>query len=185
VSAMRYVRIAIVVALVTSATAQPNDAANRSELVHLNLDSCVSLPSDKRSWLPKEWQPFKPFVKLCPVGMSNVPGLYVMSVWADDFYLSQPAGSPAVRFPKPVLFRPDGKGVGEFPVGFPRDPPRTLDPIFIKWSGNFPHEIKLWLQDPAVLGDRYLPPLVWNEKTGRFSQKAGKKGAAHGTGSGH
>jgi hypothetical protein len=184
VCAMRCVSVAIVVALVTIAAAQSKSSVGGSGIVRLNLDTCVLIPSDKESWLPQEWKPFQAFVKLCPVTRGRTAGLYLMSVWADDFYHNQPAATPAVKFPRPLLLRPDGTNVGELPTGFPSDPPRTLRPIFLKWSGNFPHEIRLWLRDPTVLGDRYLPPLTWDESTGRFSQKVGKGGQERATKSG-
>jgi hypothetical protein len=182
---MRYLLFAILLAWTAIAAAQPRAGSDQKAIVHLNPETCGTVPSDKRSWLPEAWQPFQAFVKLCPVARDEVPAFYVMSIWADDYYRAQPEDAPAVKFPKPLLFRPDGKNIGELPAVFPRDPPRTLDPIFLNWSKNFPHEIKLWLQDPAVLGDRYLPPLTWDEAAGRFAQRAARKEKTDGAESKH
>lgn len=159
-----------VVALLAVVLAQADPDAPKSKEVRLDPTECTAVPPDKAAWVPAEWNPYRAFVKICTVKWEKSPALYLLSIWADDFYKTLPPSAPAVKFPKPLLLSTDGKTLGELPRLFPRDPPTTLEPIFAKWSENFPHEIRLWLDDPAVLGDRYLPPLQWDEGSGKYVQ---------------
>jgi hypothetical protein len=136
----------------------------------LKLDpaSCREISGERKVWVPDTWRKFERFIKVCDVPAGGKTVLSVMSVWAEDLDKSLPAGAEAVKLPKPLLFLSDGKMVGELPAGYPRDPPRTLTLTFTNWSAQFPHEIRLWLEDPSVSGDRYLPPLEWNENSQKF-----------------
>lgn len=175
-------RVKIQVAIVAFsllASAQVKSGSPKAAQLRLDSSACAPVPQDKSAWVPEGWAPYLAFVKLCGVGLQQTPGLYLLSIWADDYYKTLPPSAPAVKFPKPLLLSQEGRKIGELPVLFPRDPPRTLEPIFMRWVGNFPYEIKLWLDDPAVLGDRYLPPLLWDTTSGQFVQQSRKEQTPH------
>jgi hypothetical protein len=130
--------------------------------VKVEPETCRGITAHQNAWLGPEWKPYLHFVKACEIKSGKITALYLLSVWGDDYYRSLPPSAPAPNLPKPVLVSPQGKILGRLPEIFPRDPPRTLDVTFARWVSNFPHEIRLHLEDPAVTGDRVLPPLVWD-----------------------
>lgn len=122
---------------------------------------------EQRTWLGVEWQPFVPYVKSCEVKRASSAELYVISVWADDYEAQLPKDAPAVKFPKPLIVSKDGKTLGRLPLGFPRDPPRSSDVTFTKWSGGFPRQIRVGVDDPTVAGNSTLL-LEWNTQSNSF-----------------
>lgn len=149
-------------------------------LVKLNPQTCRPLPAEQMAWLGAEWTPYQAFTKFCEVKYGKSAALYLVSVWADDFYATKPASDPAVKFPKPILAGPDGMKFGELPMNFPRDPPRTLSVTFARWTGGFPHEIRLWVEDPTVVGDHSLRPLEWDATSQTFRTSKSKEKLSNG-----
>ena len=143
--------------------------------VRLDPRACRPLPPAQRNWLGKDWLPFQNFVKSCEVTRGKATVLYVISIWVDEYYASLPPSLPAVKFPRPIVAGPDGKVLGSLPMNFPRDPPRTLDVTFVRWSDNFPQQIQFWVEDPTVLGNHSVPPIDWDAKRGRFLRRNTKK----------
>src|SRR5262249_40261983 len=86
-------------------------------------------PADiQLAWLDASaWGPFTEYIRVCSVRSGKSPiTLLLVSVWADLYYSDKPVGSETVVMPKPLLFTPKGRRVGELPVNFPTDPPAEL-----------------------------------------------------------
>lgn len=112
--------------------------------------------------LPAEWTPFLPAVRTCSVRATDGTAvLRLVSVWADIYYQASDS-SLQVEMPRPLLLTASGDPVGRLPFNFPDDPPRELTVTFRDWKDGFPRRIDLFVKDPAVLGDRELPPLHWD-----------------------
>src|ERR1700739_4511133 len=59
--------------------------------VKISPNSCAAASSAQKSWLPAEWKPFLPFVKVCAVRQPGAkPALLLTSVFAVDYYKAQP-----------------------------------------------------------------------------------------------
>lgn len=141
--------------------------------VKLDPARCISVTAQQRTWLGTEWQPFLTFVKACRVRRDDPANLFVISVWEDDYEAQLPKDAPAPKYPKPLIVTKDGKVLGRLPLGFPRDPPRSSDLTFTKWSDGFPHRIRLEIDDPTVIGNSRLL-LEWDAQSNSFIQ-SGKK----------
>lgn len=131
------------------------------------------------------WVQFTEYIRVCKVlnGTSS-PALLLISVWADLYYSDKPTGTETIAMPKPLLFTPSGKQVGELPVNFPSDPPSELVIHFTNWRRGFPYEIRLCVATPTASGDQTLPPLKYMPATQHYEQVAGA-GAAKPSGDCH
>lgn len=126
------------------------------------------------SWLDAAWKPFTGYIRVCPVrGGPSAPALLLISVWADLYYSKKPAGTETVAMPKPLLFNPQGKQLGELPVNFPSDPPAELLLHFDDWHKGLPYQIRLCVSSPTASGDQRLPPLRYSPATQRYEQTSG------------
>lgn len=115
-------------------------------------------------WLEaSQWRPLEPYVRVCGVSQGRAaPALLVVSVWADLYYRDKPSGAQTIPMPKPLLFTPAGKLVGELPSNFPADPPAELIVRFTEWRQGFPNEIRLCVTSPTASGDQALTPLRYD-----------------------
>jgi hypothetical protein len=116
------------------------------------------------SRLDREWLDFAAFVKSCPVARAGSAVLYVISVAQDQYEAHLPKDAPVPRFPKPLIVAKDGKTLGRLPVGYPRDPPRSSEVTFTDWFQNFPRQIRVEIDDPAVTGNSTVL-LYWHAQT--------------------
>jgi len=134
-------------------------------------------------WLDTSaWEPFSEYIRVCTVRNGASPtALLLISVWADLYYAGKPAGTETVDMPKPLLFTPKGKRVGELPVNFPTDPPADLVLHFADWRKGFPHEIRLCVASSTASGDQALAPLRYLPATEHYEQVTGT-GAAERSG---
>jgi hypothetical protein len=126
-------------------------------------------------WLDASaWEPFSEYIRVCTVRNGTSPAaLPLISVWADLYYSSKPDGTETVVMPRPLLFTPKGKQVGELPVNFPTDPPVELVLHFADWRNGFPYEINLCVASPTASGDQALSPLRYFTATQHYQQVAG------------
>jgi hypothetical protein len=166
--------------LAANVAPQVTGTHRQDQPIKLDLSVCQAASAEQQGWLGPEWSLYLKFVKSCDVKQSKTVVLYVISVWDDEYYASLPETEPAVKFPKPILMSPAGKTLGRLPLDFPRDPPRTLDLTFARWSAGFPHEIRMWLEDPTVLGNRSLPSLEWDSQTNTYKNSRPKEGSKNG-----
>jgi hypothetical protein len=60
------------------------------------------------------------------------------------------------------------------------DQPRELDVYFGKWQSGMLTEIRVDVYNPAVTGDYYYAPLIWNKNSGVYEMKSGEKEKTYG-----
>jgi hypothetical protein len=137
---------------------------------------CKRPAATQLAWLDAaEWGPFTEYIRVCSVRSGKSPvALLLISVWADLYYSDKPAGSETVAMPKPLLFNPRGRRVGELPVNFPSDPPAELVLRFTDWRKGFPHEVRLCVASPTASGDQALAPLRYQPAAQRYEQVTGE-----------
>jgi hypothetical protein len=76
--------------------------------------------------------------------------------------------APSPKLPKALIVTLAGHIVGRLPFAFPFDAPVSLDVSFANWNHGFPQTVELYLEDPAVGGNRKLPRLKWDAKQGQY-----------------
>lgn len=162
-------------AVATVALYLASPSAISGPLVTVRPGDCIPASRQQKNWLGSVWVPFQPFVKSCEVKSGRKTVLYLISVWADDYEAKLPESAPSVKFPKPILLGPAGVVLGELPMNFPRDPPRTLTVTFARWLGGFPHEVRFWVDDPTVLGNHSIPSLEWDAGSRIFRRSRRKE----------
>lgn len=128
---------------------------------------CTPITAEQRAWLPPDWQPFLSYTKTCQIRQANAPSLYLIAIWADDYEAHLPKNAEVAHLPKPLIVNKDGKTIGRLPVGFPRDPPRSADVTFTKFTAGFPHQIRIDIDDPTVTGNS-TTYLHWNPQSNSF-----------------
>jgi len=145
-----------------------------------NEKVCKAPTHTQLEWLDAStWGPFSEYVRVCSISSPKRPPLLLLiSVWADLYYSDKPSGTETVAMPKPLLFTPKGKQVGELPVNFPTDPPSELVLFFADWRKGFPYEIRLCVASPAASGDQVLSPLRYVPAAQRYQQAAEEGGSA-------
>jgi hypothetical protein len=122
-------------------------------------------------WAKSDWTPFEGYEIACPLRRHEGDVvLYVLSVNAYDIEKALPPDAPAPKLPKAVIITPQGHIVGNLPFAFPFDAPVSLDVAFADWHHGFPQTVELFLEDPAVGGNKSLPRLKWDGKLGRYTE---------------
>ena len=152
--------------------------ANASPRVTLDPSRCTAITQSQKLWLPLEWQPFTPYTRVCAVRERSgaKPVLRLISIFATEYYKNQPGKAvQQIKMPEPILFSLTGQILGRLPFNFPDDPPTELRVTFCAWKERFPQRIDLFLKDPAVLGNRTLPPLIWDSTKGVFERHSKEK----------
>ena len=140
----------------------------------LNPDECV--PADKKVLLqlPAEWHKYGDFVKIC--GLTQKKGqpakVSILSVWADDFYEAQSPDPVWEDFPLPLIVNNSFHQVGQLPEIYPSNPPHWLNVHYGKWQSGIPTEIRVDVENPAVTGDYYYAPLLWNKDKEKYQMKS-------------
>lgn len=129
-------------------------------------------PAEMR-WLDAPaWSDFVEFIRVCKVTRAKnaAPAVLLFSVWADELYAKAPAGSATAAMPRPMLFSPTGRKLGELPANFPADPPSELQIAFREWRGGMPQEIALCIRTPTASGDQALPSLKYSANLRQYRQ---------------
>lgn len=127
------------------------------------------------AWLvAPAWSRFAEFIRVCKVSRAKdaKPAVLLFSVWADELYAKEPAGAETVAMPRPVLFSPAGRKLGELPANFPSDPPSELLIAFREWRHGMPQEIALCIRTPTASGDQALPSLRYSASIRQYRQLA-------------
>lgn len=141
----------------------------------LNPDECVPLDKKVVLQLPTEWHRYGDFVKIC--GLTQKKGqpakVSIVSIWADDFYDAQPAGAKWGNFPRPLIVDAGYRQLGQLPELYPTHQESELSVYYGKWRSGTPEEIRIDVYNPAVDGDYYYAPFMWNTKQGRYEMKKG------------
>jgi len=153
-------------------TKESNPASSEDQAVSkLDARKCRPATREEKKGLDQAWREFERSIIACPVetSTSGKPPLVVLSVDAYEFGKMLPKESLAPKYPHALLVLRDGTKVGELPYAYPFDPPVSLDVTFSHWIQNFPHRIDLFLEDPAVGGNKKLPSLEWHMKLKRYT----------------
>lgn len=139
--------------------------------VPLDAKNCRPATPEQKKWVGGEWTPFERYEIVCPLHTrAGAIALYVLSVNAYDIEQALPPDAPAPKLPKADIVTPQGHIVGNLPFAFPFDAPVSLDVAFTDWNRGMFQTVELFLEDPAVGGNKKLPPLKWNEKLGRYTE---------------
>jgi hypothetical protein len=143
-----------------------NVEASRS--VTLNAKYCRPSTAEQKKWVGADWAPFESYEIACPLRYQGRVVLYVLSVNDYDIEDALPASAPAPTLPKAVIVTVQGRSLGSLPLAFPFDAPLSLHVSFSKWNNGMPRTVKLFLEDPTVVGNKNLPPLNWDEKRAQY-----------------
>lgn len=171
-------RVIITIAVLTLLAGGCAQAAGKAFVADKNV--CKRPVRAQLDWLDTSaWEPFSEYIRVCVVRNGTSPAaLLLISVWADLYYSGKAAGTETVVMPRPLLFTPKGKRVGELPVNFPTDPPAELVLHFADWRKGFPYEIRLCVASPTASGDQALAPLRYLPATEHYEQVTGTGAAA-------
>lgn len=163
-------RVIITITVLTLLAGACAQAAGKPFVADENV--CKRPVQAELDWLDASaWEPFSEYIRVCTVRNGTSPAvLRLISVWADLYYSDKPAGTETVAMPRPLLFTPKGKRVGELPVNFPTDPPAELVLHFTDWRKGFPYEIRLCVVSPTASGDQALAPLRYLPATQHYEQ---------------
>jgi hypothetical protein len=162
--------VVVLLLVALPASGQQKNAAASAPHVSVPLDAKACRPGtpEQKKWAPGDWTPFENYEIACPLRTRAGVVLYVLSV--NDYNLEKalPPGAPTPKLPKALIVTPQGRIVGRLPFAFPFDAPVSLDVKFAKWSHGFPQTVELYLEDPAVGGNRKLPSLKWDAKQAQY-----------------
>lgn len=142
-----------------------------SGLKKLPLEECRSLSqSEFKPTLSAEWHDYLAFTKVCPLRETRKAsaGVFLVSVFIEEFYQSNPNEKEWKKFPLPLLISANDRCLAKLPEHFPFDQPVSLTLSFGKWQGNIPNEIAVFVSNPTVGGDYQLPKLFWDAKKQAF-----------------
>jgi hypothetical protein len=154
-----------------STLGQQKSAATSAVHGSLQLDAKACRPGtlEQKKWTSSDWTPFESYKIACPLRTrAGAVVLYVLSVNDYDIEKTRAPDAPAPKLPKALIVTPQGRIVGRLPFAFPFDAPVSLDVKFANWSHGFPQTVELYLEDPAVSGNRKLPCLKWDTKQGQY-----------------
>ena len=140
----------------------------------LNPDDCAPLGKNVVMQLPAEWHKYAKFVKICELKekKARVAKVSIVSIWADDYYDARPPGAMWENFPLPLIVDHDYRQLGQLPELYPTHQESELNLYYGKWQSGMPTEIRIDVRNPAVGGDYYYAPLIWNKTTGRYEMKS-------------
>ena len=140
----------------------------------LNPDDCLLL--DKISivsQLPEQWHKYSNFVKICKLKQneSSIGQVSIISIWAHDYLDTLSPNAPWENFPLPIIIDSHFKQIGQLSELYPSDYVTDLNIYYGKWQFDLPAEIRVDVENPAVSGDYYYPPLIYNKKSGYYEMK--------------
>ena len=143
--------------------------------IKLKPEECVILDkSSVVSKLPMEWHKYAGFIKRCELRQKNTSTsqISVISIWAHDYLNTQAPNAPWEKFPLPIIIDCNFVQVGQLNELYPSDWVTDLNVYFGKWQLGIPAEIRVDVENPAVSGDYYYAPLIWNKKNKSYEMKS-------------
>lgn len=146
----------------------------------LNPDECTTLEKDVvLSKLPIGFSKYTGFVKICNlINKGKETRVSIVSVWAHEYLDVQPPKTAWENFPLPIIVDNHFKPLGYLQELYPSSWVTDLNIYYGKWRLDIPTEIRVDVENPAVSGDYYYPPLIWNEKSSFYEIKG--KGTING-----
>ncbi len=140
----------------------------------LNPDDCAPLDKNVAMQLPAEWHKYANFVKICELKRKGdrEASVSIISLWAHDYYDSLPEGTLWKGFPLPLIIDKHFRQLGRLPELYPAGDITTVNLYYGKWQSGMPMEIRIDVRNPAVGGDYYYAPLIWNKTTRLYEMKS-------------
>lgn len=137
--------------------------------VELNPAVCAPIDQQHAEKLPSPWRKYLAFTKICPIRKTptSKARLFIASVWTED-YLNAKRSNMWEDFPSSIIVDDHMNILATLPVIFPIEAPTEPSIYFGRWKASLPTEVRVDVYDPTVAGDRYYPPLIWNDKEKRF-----------------
>ena len=122
--------------------------------------------------LPAAWHKYQGFIKKCALRKcrDSKTVISLVSVWAHD-YLDSKRSNMWENFPDTIFIDEQFKQVGTIPEVYPMGTVTEQFVYYGKWQGDIPREILIDVSNPAVSGDYYYEPLIWDEKTWKYEMK--------------
>lgn len=151
----------------------------------LKESDCKSIAHSNVPKLPVEWQKYSDFVKVCELKerKEEVATVFVVSIWVSEYYRTCFPGRNPVweEFPLPLILDAKFRKIGELPEIYPSNDITSPDVYYGRWKRGIPTEIRIDVNNPAVDGDYYYPPLHWEPQKGLYmmSGKEVKYGKRH------
>jgi hypothetical protein len=140
-----------------------------SDSVRLQERQCVPVDSVQRAQLPQSFTKYVSFVKSCPVGIFGAkPALFIVAVWVDDYYTSQPGTPYSEDIPKPVIVATDGRLLGALPEAYPGALPLATKLVFRNWRRSWPNRIEIIASTAALGSPPRYKPLIWDDAKSLF-----------------
>jgi hypothetical protein len=165
-------RCTLFVMLLVLALFSNSFAAGYPGFRELNDEECVVLDEKDIQKLPPAWHKYKGFVKICGLKKNKTAkaNISIISIWANDYLDSQKKTSWE-DFPRTVIVDDHFNQLGTLPELYPMDSPSEPIIYYGRWKKGIPTAIRIDVYNPAVSGDYYYAPLIWNEKTKKYYMK--------------
>lgn len=128
--------------------------------------------------LPKSFAKYANWAKACPLRKedNSKAHIYIISIWSESYYESQVGDAKNIleHFPRPIIM--DGKCtlLGELPELFPVNDTTFPRIYFGRWVSGIPTEIHVDVSNPAVDGDYFYPPIVWDGNQRKYFSTSGE-----------
>lgn len=147
-------------------------AAGYPGFTELQESKCVLLSDKDLEELPPEWHKYKGFIKICGLkkNKASKANVSIISIWAEE-YLDAQKKEMWEDFPVTIIVDGHLNQIGKFPELYPMNSPVELSVYYGKWKSGMPTEIRIDVSNPAVGGDYYYAPLIWNDKDGQYHMK--------------
>jgi hypothetical protein len=143
----------------------------------LDANDCVPLDRKAVLQLPVEWHKYADFTKIC--GLNQKKGqpakVSIISIWADDYYETRPSDAVWEKFPPPLIVDQARQRMGQLPELYPTHQASELRVYYGKWQSGMPAEIRIDVYSPAVEGDYYFAPMIWNKDKGFYEMRSKKR----------
>jgi len=148
-------------------------AAGYPGFIDLRESKCVLMDGKDVLNLPPAWHKYNGFIKICGLKKNKASkvNVSIISIWAED-YLDAQKKEMWEDFPVTIIVDDDLNQLGKFPELYPMNSPVELSVYYGKWKSGKPTEIRIDVSNPAVGGDYYYPPLIWNAKDEQYHMKS-------------
>lgn len=154
-----------------------------AEFKLLNEEDCKPLEPSSFTKLPPRFSAYAKWAKKCPLAKTttSTATVFIISVWSEAYYDSQSGSAKTMRkdFPLPVIIDESFSQLGELPEIYPVNDTTFPQISFGHWVANFPTQINIDVSNPAVDGDYFYPPLVWDRKRHHYFAKPGEVKYGH------
>jgi hypothetical protein len=147
------------------------------EFKRLNPEDCVPLGKEVViKQLPKVWHKYVEFIELCKLNpkKESEAKVSIISILFDNYNNNKFVAEQYINdnFPLPLIVDTNYRQLGVLPEQLQNDEPGSVDLFFGKYFSGTPSEIRIDVENPAVSGDYYYYPLVWNKKTSSYEMKS-------------